>query len=186
MCVRERERERDCVSRWPISTKPTRSHGGAAGEMSHSQAKTEREGAVEPLPHHFSAPSLSHSVAFSNTRLQLLASLAVAFSNVQHVEEMWTWCLTSTDTIRRIRDGEKGGRGYGGGGRGRLHTYHYTVTTRMTSALRWAAMRAILIFHDCEGQSHKTVHRPQPFEEKGEPKRIRTEVLLLTGLTPYC
>ena len=31
------------------------------------------------------------------------------------------------------------------------------VTTRMTSALRWAAMRAILMFHNCEGQSHKTV-----------------------------
>ena len=33
----------------------------------------------------------------------------------------------------------------------------YTVTTRMTSQLRWAAMRAILMFHNCEGQSHKTV-----------------------------
>ena len=31
------------------------------------------------------------------------------------------------------------------GGRGRLYTYRYTVTTRMTSALRWAAMRAVLI-----------------------------------------
>ena len=50
----------------------------------------------------------------------------------------------------------RGGRGYGGVGRLRLHTYHYTVTTRMTSALRWAAMRALLMFH-CEGQSHKTV-----------------------------
>ena len=27
----------------------------------------------------------------------------------------------------------------------------------MTSALRWAAMKAILMFHNCEGQSHKTV-----------------------------
>ena len=29
--------------------------------------------------------------------------------------------------------------------------------------------------------------RPQTttFEEKGEPKRVRTEVLLLTSLTPY-
>ena len=26
-------------------------------------------------------------------------------------------------------------------------------------------------FIDCEGQSHKTVHIPQCFEEKGEPKR---------------
>ena len=44
------------------------------------------------------------------------------------------------------------GRGEGGKGgtevgeRGRLYTYRYTVTTRMTPALRWAAMRAILMF----------------------------------------
>ena len=31
----------------------------------------------------------------------------------------------------------------GGGG---LYTYRYTVTTRMIPALRWAAMRAILMF----------------------------------------
>ena len=36
-----------------------------------------------------------------------------------------TWCLTSTETIRHIKDGEKRGRGYGGGGRGRLYTYRY-------------------------------------------------------------
>ena len=45
----------------------------------------------------------------------------------------------------------------GGGGGGRLYTYCYIVTSGMTSALRWAAMRAILMFHNCEGQSHKTV-----------------------------
>ena len=47
----------------------------------------------------------------------------------------------------------------GGGGEGeeRSYTYRYTVTTRMTYALRWAAMRAILMFHNCEGKSHKTV-----------------------------
>ena len=33
------------------------------------------------------------------------------------------------------------------GGRGRLYTYRYTVTTRMTPTLRWAVMRAILVFH---------------------------------------
>ena len=41
------------------------------------------------------------------------------------------------------------GRGEGGmevGGRERLYTYRYTVTTRTIPALRWAAMRAILIF----------------------------------------
>ena len=66
------------------------------------------------------------------------------------------WCLTSTETIRIIRDGEKGGKGVWRWGRGRLYTYRYTVTTSMTSALRWAAMRVILMFHNCDGQSHKT------------------------------
>ena len=41
---------------------------------------------------------------------------------------------------------EKGGGGMEVGGRGRLYTYLCTVTTRMTSAFRWAAMRAILMF----------------------------------------
>ena len=47
--------------------------------------------------------------------------------------------------IRLIRDGEKAG--LGGGGGGRLYTYRYIVITRMTPALRRAAMRAILMFH---------------------------------------
>ena len=70
----------------------------------------------------------------------------------------------STEAIRLIRDREKvcggggeGGMEVGGGGRGRLYTDHDNVTTRMTSALRWAAMRAILMFHNCEGHSHKTM-----------------------------
>ena len=52
--------------------------------------------------------------------------------------------------MRLIRDGEKGGRGYGDGGRWRAYNYRYTVTTRTNQNL---------------------------FEEKGEPKRYRTEVL---------
>ena len=37
-----------------------------------------------------------------------------------------------------------------------------------------------------DGQSHKTVSTDHNlFEEKGEPKRYRTEVLPLTSLTPY-
>ena len=42
------------------------------------------------------------------------------------------------------------------------------------------------VFVNCEGQSNKTVSTNYDlFEEKGEPKRYRTEVLLLTSLTPY-
>ena len=33
----------------------------------------------------------------------------------------------------------------------------------MIPALRWAAMRAILMFHNCEGQSHKTVSTDHNF-----------------------
>ena len=37
-----------------------------------------------------------------------------------------------------------------------------------------------------DGQSHKTVSTNHNLsEEKGEPKRYRIEVLLLTSLTPY-
>ena len=49
--------------------------------------------------------------------------------------------------IRGVEKGGGGGRGYGGWERGRLYTYRYTVTTRMIPALRWTAMRAILMFH---------------------------------------
>ena len=52
-------------------------------------------------------------------------------------------------TTRLIRDGEKGG-GRGDmeeGEEGRIYTYCYTVTARMTPALRWAVMRAILMCH---------------------------------------
>ena len=53
------------------------------------------------------------------------------------------------DVHRNHREGERGGGGAGGmGGGGVLReTFRYTVTTRMTPALRWAVMRAILMFH---------------------------------------
>ena len=56
----------------------------------------------------------------------------------------------SAETIRLIRDREKwrkGVRRRGEREREIMYTYHYTVTTRMTPALRWAVMRAILMFH---------------------------------------
>ena len=49
-----------------------------------------------------------------------------------------------------IRGGKEGGGGGdmgGGGGGDYTPICRYIVTTRMTPALRWAAMRAILVFH---------------------------------------
>ena len=54
---------------------------------------------------------------------------------------------------------------WGGGGE-RLYTYRYTVTTRMTYALKWAVVRTILMFHNCEGQSHKTVSTDHNFRRE--------------------
>ena len=49
-----------------------------------------------------------------------------------------------------------------------------TVTTRITPALRWAVMRAILMFHNCDGQSHKqdSAHRPQFLKRKASRSRF--------------
>ena len=64
--------------------------------------------------------------------------------------------------------GERG-EGWGEGGmevrgRGRLYTYRYTVTTRM---FFWIMMGSDEIHFNVsvgsDGQSHKTVHKPQPF-----------------------
>ena len=95
-------------------------------------------------------------------------------------------CLTSTETKRLIRDGEKGGRGYGGGVRGRLYTYRYTVTTRMT-CINWMGsdeshFNVSLIVRD---KVTRQCPQTTTFEETGEPKRYRTEVLPFTSLPPY-
>jgi len=81
--------------------------------------------------------------------------------------------------------GRGGERRYGGWGRGILYTSRCLVTTRMISALRWAAMRAIFMFQQEVMDSHKTVSKIHNLsEEKGEPKRYRTEIRPLTSLTP--
>ena len=68
-----------------------------------------------------------------------------------------------------------------------LYTYRYTVTTRMTSAFMVGSDESHFnVSVGSGGQSHKTMSTNHNlFEEKGEPKRYRTEVLPLTSLTPY-
>ena len=87
--------------------------------------------------------------------------------------------------MRLIRDREKWGEGGMEVRKEGDYTYRYTVTTR--SPPEWyVAMRASLMFQQELMNSHKTVSTNHNlFEEKGEPKRYRTEVLPLTSLTPY-
>ena len=93
---------------------------------------------------------------------------------------------------KAISDGEKGW-GYGDGGRGRfLHTHTHTPLSlychhQNDSCIKMGNDEShfnVSVVND--GQSHKTVSTNHNlFEEKGEPKRYRTEVLPLTSPTPY-
>ena len=73
------------------------------------------------------------------------------------------------------------------GGRGRLYTYRYTVITRMIPCIKMGSDESHFnVSVSSDGQNHRTVFTNHNFfEEKGEPKRYRTEVLPLTDLTPY-
>ena len=84
--------------------------------------------------------------------------------------------------MRLIRDGEKGARGYGGGGRNEiiylsLHCHHQNdFCIKMGSNESHFNVSV-----GSDGQSHKTVSTNDNLsEEKGELKRYRTEVLPLT------
>ena len=75
------------------------------------------------------------------------------------------------------------GRGYGGGGKREiiylsLHCHHQN-----DSCIKMGSDESHFnVSVGIDGQSHKTVStKPQ---ERGEPKRYRTEVLPLTSLTP--
>ena len=82
--------------------------------------------------------------------------------------------------------GRRGGEGRGYGGGETVYTYRYTVTTRMTCIKMGSDESHFNVSVGSDGQSHKTVSTNHNlFEEKGEPKRIRTEVLSLTSLPPY-
>ena len=96
-------------------------------------------------------------------------------------------CFTSTETVRLIRDGEKVGKGVRRWEEREilylsLHCHHQNdFCIKMGSDESHFNVSV-----GSDGQSHRTVSTNYNlFEEKGEPKRYRTEVLPLTNLTPY-
>ena len=93
----------------------------------------------------------------------------------------------STETIRLIRDGEKGGEGVWRWGERdiihlSLHCHHQN-----DSCIKMGSYESHFnVSVGSDGQSHRRVStNHNHFEEKGEPKRYRTEVLPLTNLTSY-
>ena len=95
-------------------------------------------------------------------------------------------------TIRLIRDGsDKGGRGYGGGGRRRLYTYRYTVTTEKNdSCIKMGSDKShfnvSLIVRD--KVTNKTVSTDHNFyRERRTEAGIRTKVPLTSQNRPtFC
>ena len=78
-----------------------------------------------------------------------------------------------------------GGKGYGGGGRGRVYTYHYIVTTTMTCIKMGSDESHFNVSLIVRDKVTRQCPQTTTFEEKGYPKRNRTEVLPLTSLRPY-
>ena len=77
------------------------------------------------------------------------------------------------------------GRGYGGEGRGKVYTYRYTVTTRITCIKMGSDESPFNVSLVVRDKVTRQCPQTTTFEQKREPKRYRTEVLPLTSLPPY-
>ena len=78
-----------------------------------------------------------------------------------------------------------GERGYGSVGRGRVYTYRYTVTARMTCIKMGSDESHFNVSLTVRDKVTRPCPQTTSFEEKGEPKRYQTGVLPLTSLTLY-
>ena len=78
-----------------------------------------------------------------------------------------------------------GRRGYGGVGRGRVYTYRYIVTTRMTCIKMGSDESHFNVSLIMRDKVTRQCPQTTTSEAKGEPKRYRAEVLPFTSLPPY-
>ena len=103
-----------------------------------------------------------------------------------HIVSKQTWCLTSTETIRLIGDGEKGRKEIWRWGKREIIYLSLYCRHQNDSCIQMGSneshFNVLLIVRD---KVTRQCPQTTTFEEKGEPKRIRTEVPLLTSLTPY-
>ena len=90
-----------------------------------------------PVNSLFSAP-MTHLLSMVCVLMKILSHASAKKKTKSKICKS-TWCLTSTESLRLIRDGEKGRTG--------VRRWE-AITTRMTPAFRWAAMRAILMFNE--------------------------------------
>ena len=90
----------------------------------------------------------------------------------------------STEASRLIRDGEKGVWRWG---KREIVYLSLRCHHQNDSCIKMGSGEShFYVSIGSDGQSHETVSTNHNLlEEKGEPKRYRTEVLPLTNLTPY-
>ena len=87
--------------------------------------------------------------------------------------------------VHRNHQGLLGTGKLGGSGIFISNTYSLHCHHQNDSALRWAAVWDIIMFHWLCGQSHKTVSINHNFFKTRRAEADRTEVLLRTSLAPY-
>ena len=114
---------------------------------------------------------------------------------VEVVDWLSQCCFTSTETGRRlIRDGNpwrpprlshSSWALIGGGGRGRLYTYHYTVTTRMTPACITNDV-SLIVRDKVTRQCPQTTTWPLWREKRAGVESNWGHFCLPAALTPYC
>ena len=66
-----------------------------------------------------------------------------------------------------------------------IYTYRYAVNTRMTCIKMGSDESHFNVSLTVMDKVTRQCPQTTTFEEKGEPKQIRTEVPLITSLTPY-
>ena len=112
------------------------------------------------------------SYCWNGEVFSLWQTLNSGVSHCQTLKEKQTWCLTSTETVRLIRDGEKGGKGMEVGEEGdyiylSLHCHHQNDSSiKMGSDKRHLIVSLIV-----RKKSHKTVstdHKPFWRERRAE------------------
>ena len=91
----------------------------------------------------------------------------------------------STQTVRLIRDGEEGERGYGGGGEREIIYLSLRCHHQNDFCFKMGSDESHFnVSLTVRDKATRQCPQITAFEQRGEPKRYRTEVLLLTS--PIC
>ena len=90
-------------------------------------------------------------------------SVDILGTNCDQCRSMVQYCFTSTETVRLIRDGEKGGKGVWKWGAREIIYLSLHCVHQNDFCINVGSDESHLMFHNCEGQSHKTMSTDHNF-----------------------